>query len=113
MQIKLVALLGHCLSPKLTSHLSNSPSALMNVSVMAMAVKERCVNPVCTPGKPCPEFRCPVSPIVPITPTPTPTITLLPGPTGCVNPVCTPGKACPEYVCASKLFQPVYHRFKF
>jgi hypothetical protein len=22
--------------------------------------EKRCVNPVCEPGKPCPEFRCPV-----------------------------------------------------
>ncbi len=51
---------------------------------------ERCVNPICTPGQLCPEFRC--DPTIRIFPTTTAT---------CINPVCKPGEPCPEYRCAT------------
>jgi hypothetical protein len=83
-----------------------------------IALKEkRCINPVCEPGKPCPEFRCTVCEFIfsfiesngadkvlaepVLAPPPTTTVVApLPTATGCINPVCTPGKACPEFLCA-------------
>jgi hypothetical protein len=73
----------------------------------SVPLEQRCVNPVCTPGQACPEYRCPITAIpievsttTPIVPT---TAVILPITTAhCVNPVCTPGQACPEYVCACK-----------
>ena len=85
-----------------------------------IALQERCVNPVCTPGTACPDYRCAPTTVLPTTTarclnpvckpgefcplyrcaTPTPTTFATSTRAGCVNPTCKPGQACPEYRCA-------------
>ncbi|PMD21117.1 hypothetical protein NA56DRAFT_132544 [Hyaloscypha hepaticicola] len=74
---------------------------------VASPVEERCVNPVCTPGVPCPEYRCAPTIIITPTPTPTPTPTTI---VGCHNPTCTPGVPCPLYICATPTVTRVCHQ---
>ena len=71
---------------------STSLAAVINpIEARGPSPVQGCVNPVCTPGVPCPQYRC------------GPTITLPPYPTqtaNCHNPICTPGERCPLYRCA-------------